>query len=436
MLNRRRHRVSVLLLGAIALLLPLLAAPAQLSAAQEASPEAVQASGEVSLWTEFTQGGEGAGIEELVETWNAMGNGITVSHRPIGNEEFFTVIRTALAGGEPPDLLQYEGYQQTRDFAAAEQLTDLTDLWETARDGFLLSEAGERACTYEGRIYCIPYTYHTGFQIYYNPEILEANGIEVPQTWDEFTAAMDTLKTAGVTPIALGAIDGWPAEHWWMAFLVQRCGVETIYDAIGQDGASFTDDCFVQAAADLQALAQNGYLSPGATGEDYPTAQAVFLSGQAAFFQTGSWFASGWEQTPPSFDVGIMPFPRFADAEFSEDVTGAVTHVFGIPTGAQNPEAAREVLEWMTTEEAGAIWARNGNMSLIDGAVEGNAPEVIQELWATVGDANAALPWIENELPPGVGEDRVYSGSVALLTGEMTPEQFGQSIQEALEASA
>jgi ABC-type glycerol-3-phosphate transport system substrate-binding protein len=130
-----------------------------------------------------------------------------------------------------------------------------------------------------------------------------------------------------------------------------------------------------------------------------------------------------------------MPFPRFADAEFAEDVTGAVTHVFAIPTGAQNPEAAMEVLEWMTTEDAGAIWARNGNMSLISGAVEGNAPEVIQELWGTVGDASAALPWIENELPPGVGEDRVYSGSVALLTGEMTPEQFGQSIQEALEAS-
>ena len=80
------------------------------------------------------------------------------------------------------------------------------------------------------------------------------------------------------------------------------------------------------------------------------------------------------------------------------------------------------VLEWMASEDAAAIWARNGNMSLVEGTVEGNAPEVIQELWATVGDAAAALPWIENELPPGVGEDKVYSGSVALITGDMTPE--------------
>ena len=428
MVNHKRHRMPLILAGIIALLAPMLVLTAPRSFA-------AQPSGDVSLWTEFTAGGEATGIDELVKTWNDMGNGITVTHRPIGNEEFFTVIRTALSGGEPPDVIQYEGYQQTRDFAAAGQLTDLTDWWEANRDRFAVSDAGERACTYDGKIYCVPYTYQTGWQIYYNAEILEANGIEVPQTWEEFVAAMDTLKAAGVTPIALGAIDGWPAEHWWMAFLVQRCGVETVYQAIEQNGASFTDECFVQAAADLQALSQGGYLSAGATGEGDDAAQAVFLSGQAAFYQTGSWFASGWEQSPPTFEVGIMPFPRFEDTAFAEDVTGAVTHVFGIPTGAENPEAAMAVLEWMASDEAAAIWARNGNMALIKGAVEGNAPEVIQNLWATVGNASAALPWIENELPPGVGEDKVYSGTVALLTGDMTPEAFTQSIQDALEAS-
>jgi raffinose/stachyose/melibiose transport system substrate-binding protein len=425
--NERRH-LSLLLIGIIALLAPMLTmgSPAK---------SAAQPSGEVSLWTEFTQGGEKSGIDELIATWNGMGNGVTINHRPIGNEEFFTVIRTALAGGEPPDILQYEGYQQTRDFAAAGQLTDLTEWWNANKDRFALADAGARACTYQDKIYCVPYTYHTGFQIYYNPEILEANGIAVPTNYEEFTTALDTLKNAGVTPIALGAIDGWPAEHWYMNFLVQRCGVETTYKAIEQNGATFTDECFVQAAADLQSLAQNGYLSPGATSDDYGTAQALFLSGQAAFFQTGSWFASGWEQNPPKFDVGIMPFPRMADAAFPNDVTGAVTHVFGIPTGAKNPEAAMAVLDWLASDDAAAIWAKNGNMSLVEGAVDENAPEVIKQLWATVGDASAALPWIENELPPGVGEDKVYSGTVALLNGDMTPEQFSQSIQGALEAS-
>ena len=428
MKTQTRLRPVALVLALVAMLAPALLA-------RTSEPVAAQASGTVSLWTEFTAGGQMTGIEALLEAWNAQNTGITIDHRPVGNEQFFTVIRTALAGGQPPDLLQFEGYQQTRDFAAGGQLTDLTEWWTANSENFALPESGARACTFEGRVYCVPFTYHTGWQIFYNPEILEANGIAVPQTYDEFLAASETLQGAGVTPIALGARDGWPSTHWYMAFLVQRCGVETVYQAIEQDGASFTDECFVQAAADLQALAQTGSFSPGVASDDFGTAQALFLAGRAAFFQTGSWFASGWEQTPPSFDVGIMPFPRLTDAANTDDVTGAVTHVLAIPTGAANPDGAMAVLEWMSSEEAANIWAANGNISMYNGAVEASAPPVVQDLWATAQEAELALPWIENELPPGVGEDRIYTGTVALINGSTTPEEFSQGVQDALVAA-
>ena len=431
----RTKRLGVVLLSVLWILVFLVGgcvAPAAAPAAGE--PAAPAAAANVSLWTEFTAGGEASGINALVEAWNAKG-GSAIEHRPIGNEEFFTVIRTGLAGGEPPDLLQFEGYQQTRDFAAEGQLTDITEWWQEHKDRFALADAGEYSCTFEGKVYCLPYTFLTGWQIYYNPQILEANGIAIPATMEEFLAAAETLKANGVTPIALGNKAGWPGEHWWMAFLVQRCGVEQVYKAIRMEGASFTDACFVQSAADFQNLATSGYLSAGAASDDYGTAQAVFLSGQAAFFQTGSWFASGWEETPPPFEVGIMPFPRFEGTEFTGDVIGAVTHVFGIPSGAKNKEAALEILNWLATDEAAQIWAANGNSVMVAGAVEAAAPQVIKDIWAKVQEANNSLPWIENELPPGVGEDKVYNGTVALITGEMTPEQFVESIQTALEAA-
>ena len=404
----------------------------------EATGEAVQGSGEVNMWTEFTAGGEAAGIDELVETWNAKNNGITINHRPIGNDEFFTVLRTGLAGGEPPDLMQFEGYQQTRDFAAAGQLEDITDWWNTVKGNFDLAEAGEAACTFEGRVYCIPYTFLTGWQIFYNPDLLAENNIEVPTTMEEFLDASEKLKAAGVTPIALGNQAGWPGEHWWMGFLVQRCGVDTVYSAIRMEGAKFTDACFVQAAADFQGLAQAGYLSPGAASDDYGLGQAVFESGQAAFFQTGAWYASGWDQpgqTPTPFEISIMPFPRFSDAANQEDVFGAITHVFAVPSNAKNKEAALTVLKWLASEEAGNIWAKNGNASVIAGAVDNSAPQVIKDLYTNAKAAAKSLPWLENELPPGVGEDKIYNGTVALITGDMTPEEFTQSIQEALEAA-
>jgi ABC-type glycerol-3-phosphate transport system substrate-binding protein len=421
-------------------------APAQTTEpAQTASPEAgatsapaVKGSGEVNMWTEFTAGGEAAGIEELVNTWNAKNNGITINHRPIGNDEFFTVVRTGLAGGEPPDLLQYEGYQQTRDFAGAGQLEDITDLWNRVKGNFDLADAGEAACTYNGKVYCIPFTFLTGWQIYYNPDILTQNGITVPTTMEEFLAAAEKLKAAGITPIALGNQAGWPGEHWWMGFLVQRCGVDTVYQAIHKEGAKFTDACFVQAAADFQNLAKSGYLSPGAASDDYGLGQALFESGKAAFFQTGAWYASGWDQpgnTPTPFKISIMPFPRFTDAANQEDVFGAITHVWGVPSNAKNKDAALSVLEWLASDEAGNIWAKNGNASVIQGAVDQSAPQVVKDLYTNAKAAKKSLPWLENELPPGVGEDKIYNGTVALITGEMTPEQFTQSIQDALEAA-
>ena len=63
--------------------------------------------------------------------------------------------------------------------------------------------------------------------------MLDANGIEVPTTWEEFTAALDTLSAAGITPIAHGG------QAWQDA---------TVFDAVamsvlGADGyqAAFID---------------------------------------------------------------------------------------------------------------------------------------------------------------------------------------------------
>jgi len=389
----------------------------------------------ISLWSEFTQGGEKKGISDLVSAWGKSNSDIKVNHRPIANDQFFTIIRTGLSSNNPPDVLQYEGYQQTRDFAKAGKLVDLTSWWNKIKKNYDLSAAGTAACTYKGKVYCLPYTFATGWQVYYNADILKENGVAVPKTYEQFLAAADTLKSKGVTPIAFGGKDGWPGEHWWMNFLVQRCGVAKVYSAIQGKGAKFTDACFTQSAADFQNLQTKGYFGDGAASNDYNTATALFQAGKAAFFQTGSWFASGWETQPPKFKAGILSFPRMSGSKFTGDVTGAVTHVFGISTKSKNRDAAIKFLTWMAGKQASTIWAKDGNMALYHGAVPAASPKVIKELWVNVSKGSRALPWVENELPPGVGEDKIYNGTVGLLTGGTTPAQFTQGIQQALDGS-
>ncbi len=388
---------------------------------------------QVTFWHAFTAGAEAPAIKEILDNFNSESEDYTVKDRGIGNEEHFTVVRTGLAGNNPPDLVHYEGYQQTRDFAKAGKLTDVTDLWEKYQDRFVLKDSAERACTYEGKIYCIPYTFHSGFQIYYNADLLAEQGIEPPKDYDEFLAALKTLKGKGITPIAIGARDGWPAEHWWMNFMVQRCGVDHVYDVIEGNGAKFTDECFVQASEDLANLAEQGYFSEGAASDDYGAAVSIFSSGKAAFMQTGSWFAAELSEAPTDFETGIIQFPRFSDTKYPRDITGAVTHVFGIPAKAKNPDGARALLDFLLSEQSTSRWAEGGLFSLVKGAVDENGPEFVQPIWHAVTEADASLPWIENELPPGVGEDVIYNGTTELVAGRVEPADFVASVQAALE---
>ncbi len=64
MKTQTRLRPVALVLALVAMLAPALLAPTS-------EPVAAQASGTVSLWTEFTAGGQMTGIEALLEAWNA-----------------------------------------------------------------------------------------------------------------------------------------------------------------------------------------------------------------------------------------------------------------------------------------------------------------------------------------------------------------------------
>jgi raffinose/stachyose/melibiose transport system substrate-binding protein len=94
-----------------------------------------------------------------------------------------------------------------------------------------------------------------------------------------------------------------------------------------------------------------------------------------------------------------------------------------------------EFLEYLIQDEATEIWAGKGLLSLVDGAFEQHGPVEITPLWEAVLEAEDSLAWMENELPPGVGEDKVYNGTTEIVAGRMDAEEFTESVQAALEAT-
>ena len=56
------------------------------------------------------------------------------------------------------------------------------------------------------------------------------------------------------------------------------------------------------------------------------------------------------------------------------------------------------LLEWLVTPEAAQVWAKNGNLTMVTGAVDAAAPPVVKDLWSKVKAAPTSLPWIETAL--------------------------------------
>ena len=109
--------------------------------------------------------------------------------------------------------------ENVKDIARKGQFYDLSGL-----EAFqaLTGSAREQAVV-DGTAYCIPLKMAV-YVLEVNVSLLERHGLEVPENYDEFLSCCQTLKEAGVTPIAL--------NRWWaMAVPVMARSLYPIYQA-------------------------------------------------------------------------------------------------------------------------------------------------------------------------------------------------------------
>jgi ABC-type glycerol-3-phosphate transport system substrate-binding protein len=140
---------------------------------------------------------------------------------------FDVVLANIAAGAEIPDLfgLEQGAFPRFMEGGIIEQkFLDLTDLIGDERELFI--EGRWTPYTYEGRIYGV----ESGFAAmayYYQPEIFEANGVEVPTTWNEFLTAGEALAANGIN---IGILTD-DANGAFMQFFLQRGG--QVFDEVG-----------------------------------------------------------------------------------------------------------------------------------------------------------------------------------------------------------
>jgi raffinose/stachyose/melibiose transport system substrate-binding protein len=254
--------------------------------------------------------------------------------------------------GVPPDLLQMPWAGEFLDIVKAGMLQPVEGY---LAEGFPEIYSGVMdSVTYDGHQWAVPLDVNN-LLIGYNTEIFDELGLEVPTTSDELIAVAQAIRESGkYSPLCTSIKDGWPAGDVWFAQAAYTTDSDSVIRDADQGKLSWDDPAFVAATENLQKLKDGGVFVDDATSLSTIDCVNLFAQKQAAmFYPVGNFILDVVDSSaggPGVLKYDLMAFPP-PDASQTPVATGGIAIMFSIPAAAKNPDAAAEVLRYLTNEQ-------------------------------------------------------------------------------------
>jgi glucose/mannose transport system substrate-binding protein len=259
------------------------------------APLAAHAVGEnqLEVFSWWTSGGEAAALDALFSVYKEQDTGVEIINATVAGGGGFAarpVLQTRLAGGNPPDTWQsHPGRELLGQYVEPGYCEPITDLyksngWDTA----FPKELVVNLMTKDRQIYAVLAGIHRGNVLWYNTKLLEKNGIKVGDmmTFDQFFAACDKLKAAGIPALGVGDSQIWTSAQLFENTLLGVVGPKGWTDLFS--GAMQWDDPKVKEAIKLFGKMQD-YINPDHSALTWDQAIKALIEGKVAFSSMGDW---------------------------------------------------------------------------------------------------------------------------------------------------
>jgi raffinose/stachyose/melibiose transport system substrate-binding protein len=356
-------------------------------------------------------------------------SGIEVEVEQLDLDTMRTVLQTQLRSEEGPDVFGWgSGPGLGGALAEAGLLYDLTEAYEE-NDWEVYDFAKERV-TYDGKVYGIPGEMET-VGLFYNTQVFADLGIEPPTSLDELRDVSETIREAGLVPMAFGDADGWPGGHLLSMTLSSAVGPEGMEELLAGE-RSWDSPEVVEALTFWREADENGWLPDSPVSIDYDTMKSLYTSGEAAMIPTGSWFINDLA-ADADFESAYIPFP----SQGGEGVyAGGLGSGPFVAANTDNPDGAIQLLDFLASEEHGR-WIVENQKTIPPRPVETEGLDV-DPLLAQVLDQVSALSEGGGDLGYNIdvlmGEqfnEAMFDGVQAVLTGQSTPQEVAAALQAA-----
>lgn len=386
---------------------------------------------EVLHW--WTSGGEAAALNVLKQDLESQGIGW--QDMPVaggGGEQAMTVLRARVTSGNAPTAVQMLGFDIT-DWANQGALADLNGVAEAEGWDAVVPDALKGFSRHDGKWVAAPVNVHSTNWVWANKAVLEANDIAVPQSWDEFVAALAKLKEAGITPIAHGG-QPWQDATVFDAIAMSTGGPEFYKKAfIDLDPETLGSSTMVDAFKRMDVIRAN--VDDNFSGRDWNLATAMVINGEAGFQMMGDWAKGEFlnADKKPGDDFLCFRFPGTqAQVTFNADQFAMFDQ-----GGAVSPEQAALAKAILSPSFQSAFNVVKGSVpartDVSDEAFDACGKQGMKDLAAAASSGNLFGSMAHGHAAPASVKNAMYDVITAHFNGEYDAETAAAELQTAVE---
>lgn len=309
------------------------------------------AAGTLEIFSWWTSGGEATALAALTDAYAAGYPGTDVINAAVaggGGTNAQSVLQARLAGGNPPDSWQdNSGTAFFDQYVTPNFVEDITGLYES--EGWIDSvpPAVLDLVRKDGKYYAVHVGAHRCNEVWYNKPLLARHGIEIGDTlsWDQFFAAAEKLKAAGVNALSVGDNGIWANARMFENTFTGLLG----YD---QTQKLWTGELSFDSPEMKEAMAMHlrvlEFQNPDHSALSWDQAIGKVIDGSSAFNMHGDWAYGEFRKANArdGEDFGWVSHPG------TDDIFIIVTDCFTMPSGAPNPDEARNWLKTVGSAEA------------------------------------------------------------------------------------
>ena len=322
------------------------------STTQDLKGQTIQVAG---VWS----GDEQKDFQQVLQLFEQR-TGATVQYTSDG-DNLPTVLQTKVAGKNAPNIAFLAQPGSIAQFAKEGALKPLPADVQAAVAAHQ-APAWSKFATVGGQPYGVYFDASDKSVVWYDTKAFDSVGAQPPTTWDQFTTLSGQLADAGVTPMSIGAADGWVLTDWFEQVYLQTAGLAD-YNKLGAHQIPWTDPTVTKALQVLQAyFKQDRLIAGGRSGAlqtDFPTSvvNAFEDKPKAAMVYEGDFVATSIQSSTKAkvgTDAKIFPFPRIGSAPAGVETGGDAAVAF------TDDKATMELMKFLASPDAGAVFAKTG----------------------------------------------------------------------------